>query len=80
MLKNLKNCRNRVVTVVGACSALVATASVAMATDPAITVDYAAITSGLTGQVTAAVTAALPFAGALLGLAVGYKLYKHFAK
>ena len=42
--------------------------------------DYAAIASSATTQVTAALAAAIPIAGVILGSMVGYRIFKHFVK
>ena len=58
---------------------MTAVAVPAMAVD-LITVDYATVATGLGSQAQTAVTAALPILGAILGIVLGVKLFKRFAK
>lgn len=46
----------------------------------AITVDYSGITTGLETQFGAALTAAMPILGIIMGVYLGVKAYKRFAK
>lgn len=46
----------------------------------AITVDYSGITAGLETQFGAALTAAMPILGIIMGVYLGVKAYKRFAK
>ena len=42
--------------------------------------DFATLTPALTTQITGAVTSAMGPAALVLGVTIGYKIYKHFAK
>lgn len=58
---------------VGAGAMLVAGSSFAVSI-----VDYSAVATTLTTELTSAITAGLPIAGTILGVAVGFKMYKRF--
>lgn len=45
-----------------------------------MTVDYAAMVTSITGQLTPALTAGLGIAGIVLGVKVGYRFFKSFAQ
>lgn len=61
----------------GVSGALAAVPSFA-ATD--ITVDYTTAASGILSQATTAITAALPVLGAIVGVTIGVRIFKKFAK
>ena len=42
--------------------------------------DFSSLSTALTTNVNGAVTAALPIAALVLGITVGYRVYKHFTK
>lgn len=58
--------------------ALVAVAVPSMAFAEGITVDYTSIGTGLLAQASSAITAALPVVGTIMGITLGYKLFKRF--
>lgn len=60
-------------------AAITALAVPAFAVD-LITVDYATAATGLVSQATGAVTAAMPILGGILGVVLGIRLFKRFAK
>lgn len=45
-----------------------------------MTVDYTALTTGVTAQITAALPQAMIICSALLGITIGLKIYRRFAK
>lgn len=46
----------------------------------AVTTDYTGVVTSVTAEFGAAVTAGLPFAGTVLGVYTGYRVFKHFTK
>lgn len=72
--------KNRFLKVSAVVTAVAASATSAFATDGGITIDYSGVATGILAQVGTAITAALPVAGAIMGIAVAWKLYKKFAK
>ena len=43
-------------------------------------VDYSSVSTTLTTELTSAVTAGLPIAGTVLGVGIGYRMYKKFSR
>lgn len=62
------------------CGAVGAAAVTASPSHAAITVDYSGITTGLETQFGAALSAALPFMGIVMGIYLGVRAYRRFAK
>lgn len=46
----------------------------------ATTTDYSAIVTSATAEFGAAVTAGLPIGGTILGVSIGWRVFKHFTK
>ncbi|MBT1074454.1 major coat protein [Geobacter grbiciae] len=63
--------------VVGSAVAVAASASAALATP---VLDFTAVGTAVTGELTPAIAAAMPIAGIVLAAGIGWKLYKRFTK
>jgi hypothetical protein len=73
----MQNFKARLVTIASATTALVASATAAMATP---ILDFTGVGTAVTGELSPAITAAMPIAGTILAAGIGWKLYKRFTK
>jgi hypothetical protein len=65
---------------VGALAAAAVSAAVPAMADTGINIDYSGAVTAILAQVSTAITAALPVLGAMLGIYIGVKIFKRFAK